>query len=367
VVFGRILSPSPQPLSPGVPEERGLSEQTLKDLSLYYYDKDKNLTAPEAIDRVFPKGFVQLVKALADAADQCIRYNCVVKQIEYDANGVTVATNQGDFCGKYAVITLPLGVLQKCQGKDPLVQFYPPLPDWKLGAINRLGMGRFDKLAMRFPTNFWGKLNLLHNMQQTSHFTIWFTPMADKPILVPLAFADFAKKLETVHDDKVVSMLMDILKPWFAAQNPSIRVPDLVKRGFQRSNWGADQFAFGSYSYLPPGSCPVDRDILSLAVPFALAPSPSQRLFFAGEATHRDHPSSVWGAYESGLREAFRLWLIAAQSKSMRDQAKTAGKQRFLGGKVNPASIWRVYNNSMKAAYRIAGGDREMKGMSRTR
>jgi hypothetical protein len=28
------------------------------------------------------------------------------------------------------------------------------------------------------------------------------------------------------------------------------------------------------------------------------------RLFFAGEATHRRHPASVWGASESGLREA---------------------------------------------------------------
>jgi monoamine oxidase len=35
-----------------------------------------------------------------------------------------------------------------------------------------------------------------------------------------------------------------------------------------------------------------------------LAQPVADRLFFAGEATHRDHPSTVHGAYLSGLRAA---------------------------------------------------------------
>jgi hypothetical protein len=63
----------------------------------------------------------------------------------------------------------------------------------------------------------------------------------------------------------------------------------------------------------------------------------------------------VWGAYDSGLREAFRIWLIALQGDILRDQAKTAGRRRHLKGKVNPAAMWRAYDASMKKAYRLVG------------
>jgi len=43
-------------------------------------------------------------------------------------------------------------------------------------------------------------------------------------------------------------------------------------------------------------------------VPYAAnLPASANRLFFAGEATHRRHPESVWGADESGQREAARI------------------------------------------------------------
>ena len=40
--------------------------------------------------------------------------------------------------------TLPLGVLK--QSSPPAVHFNPPLPDWKTGAIERMGFGNLNKV-----------------------------------------------------------------------------------------------------------------------------------------------------------------------------------------------------------------------------
>jgi monoamine oxidase len=49
------------------------------------------------------------------------------------------------------------------------------------------------------------------------------------------------------------------------------------------TRWRQDPFAFGSYSYLPPGASPADRAALGASV--------DGRLFFAGEATSLDYPA----------------------------------------------------------------------------
>jgi monoamine oxidase len=61
-----------------------------------------------------------------------------------------------------------------------------------------------------------------------------------------------------------------------------------------RSSWSSDPFALGSYSYLPVGSEPAMRK--ALAAPVA------DRVFFAGEATATNNPSTVHGALESAKR-----------------------------------------------------------------
>lgn len=62
------------------------------------------------------------------------------------------------------------------------------------------------------------------------------------------------------------------------------------------TRWRADPFARGSYSYLPVGATPDDRS--------ALAEPVDDVLFFAGEATSLEHPSTVHGALTSGQRAA---------------------------------------------------------------
>lgn len=66
--------------------------------------------------------------------------------------------------------------------------------------------------------------------------------------------------------------------------------------GFARTSWSQDPNALGSYSYLPVGATPKLRE--------ALAEPVDGVLFFAGEATWRENPSTVHGAQASGAAAA---------------------------------------------------------------
>jgi len=79
-------------------------------------------------------------------------------------------------------------------------------------------------------------------------------------------------------------------------------VPEPVE--VRRTRWAADPYAGGSYSYIAVGAASSDNDALAAPV--------GRRLFFAGEATSREHSATVHGAYLSGLRAAEEIARTAA-------------------------------------------------------
>jgi len=70
-----------------------------------------------------------------------------------------------------------------------------------------------------------------------------------------------------------------------------------------RTSWSTDPYAVGSYSFLTVGATPQHRA--------ALAEPIGGRLFFAGEATDLDNPSTVHGALASGRRVAAAIVELA--------------------------------------------------------
>ena len=62
------------------------------------------------------------------------------------------------------------------------------------------------------------------------------------------------------------------------------------------TRWAADPFSRGSHSFARVGATSADRRVLAAPV--------GPQLFFAGEATSEDHPSTVHGALLSGRRAA---------------------------------------------------------------
>lgn len=64
------------------------------------------------------------------------------------------------------------------------------------------------------------------------------------------------------------------------------------------TRWLTDEWSRGSYTFLPPGASPSDREVLA---------EPLGRLVLAGEATSVDHPATVHGALLSGRRAAAQV------------------------------------------------------------
>lgn len=257
-------------------------------LSVQWYDSDGRFSGNESL---FLEGYRVLVEHQARGLD--VRLEHVVSAIRYEANGVTVSTNRGDFIAERALITLPLGVLQA-----GVVKFDPPLPARKTEAIAKLGMGVLNKCFLRFPQPFWDTqldwINYIPDSSRTGRWAEWVSLArpTGKPILLGFNAAEFGLEIEAWPDREIVADAMRTLRTIFGAS-----IPDPLD--WQISRWGSDPFARGAYSFNKLGSEPSMRGDLASPV--------GRVLYFAGEATEGRYFQSVHGAYLSGQRAAAEM------------------------------------------------------------
>ena len=239
-------------------------------------------------DRLFPGGYDQLVTAAAKDLD--VRYNVRVQRIEHGAEPVRVSWQGGMLRAKRVLVTLPLGVLKRGQPS-----FVPALPALKTAAIRRVGMGTLDKLAMKFSTAFWPTapefLGFVGDSLQPAVF-MNFRAFSEHNVLMAFMGGQFARESERSLPVALVSGAVRALRSAFGSAAPA-------PTAYVRTKWHTDPSSRGSYSHLPPGATPKDRD--------ALAEPVNRRLRFAGEATSRKYPGTVHGALLTGSREAAAL------------------------------------------------------------
>ncbi|MFG2603534.1 FAD-dependent oxidoreductase [Streptomyces sp. NPDC048514] len=95
-------------------------------------------------------------------------------------------------------------------------------------------------------------------------------------------------------------------KPGTTPRRGNPAVPEPV--AYLRTSWSADPFARCSYSYLAPSRLGA-RARTMLAAPVA------DRLYFAGEATSSEAPSTAHGALESGRRAAAQVAGVAEEGE----------------------------------------------------
>lgn len=154
-------------------------------------------------------------------------------------------------------------------------------------------MGVLNKVYLKFPEVFWDEKieGFGYIGEEPGEWNDWlsFVPYIGAPVL--MAFHGGAKgfAIEELSDDEIVDGAMDTLRVIYGDEIPA-------PVGFVITRWGKDPLALGSYSHIPPFASGDDLDALSASV--------DDVLYFAGEATHREFPGTVHGAYLSGVAAA---------------------------------------------------------------
>ncbi|GLU23436.1 hypothetical protein SLE2022_394380 [Rubroshorea leprosula] len=266
----------------------------LTDLSAAHWDQDDPYEMGG--DHCFlAGGNWRLIKALCEGIP--ILYGKIVNAIKYGNEGVEVIAGDQVFQADMVLCTVPLGVLKK-----KAIKFEPELPRRKLAAIDRLGFGLLNKVAMTFPYNFWGEeldtfgcLN--ENSSNRGEFFLFYSyhTVSGGQLLIALVAGEAAKTFEFTDPSTLLHRVLSKLRGIYGPKG--IDVPDPIQTICTR--WGGDPLSYGSYSHVRVQSSGSDYDIMAESV--------GNRLFFAGEATTRQYPATMHGAYLSGLREASRI------------------------------------------------------------
>ncbi|KAB7494577.1 Lysine-specific histone demethylase 1A [Armadillidium nasatum] len=309
----------------------------LHNLSLKHWDQDDDFefTGSHLTVR---NGYSCVPVALSEGLD--IRLSTAVRKISYSGSSVEVTVSNArnhsspsTIKGDAVLCTLPLGVLKQSVNQNSnipnTVTFNPPLPQWKIDSMSRLGFGNLNKVVLCFDRVFWDpNSNLFGHVGSTTAsrgelFLFWNLYRA--PCLLALVAGEAAAIMENVSDDVIVGRCIAVLKGIFG--NSAVPQPKetVVTR------WRADPWSRGSYSFVSTGASGNDYDLLAtpLGPHSSNSPPPESvsagapvsngssqtstdaqrqpRLFFGGEHTIRNYPATVHGAFLSGLREAGRI------------------------------------------------------------
>ena len=223
-----------------------------------------------------------------------IEFRKIIEKVTLREDRVIVSSRDENWEADRVILTLPIGVL-----KQGSITFDPKLPAEKTEAIKAIGAGLLNKVALKFPKVFWDPDPhwITRLSEEKGDFTSWlnFVPYTGAPVLVAFNAGAFARKIEKASDEEIKGKAMAALKTLYGDS-----IPDPI--GVQITRWESDPFAHCSYSFPAVGMTEQTRK--DLAAPVA------ERIFFAGEATSSEYPSTVHGAFLSGLREAERIGQI---------------------------------------------------------
>lgn len=237
-------------------------------------------------------GYRSMVQALAAGID--VRLNKEAVSVQVSTGGIqAVCADDSVETGSHVIVTAPLGVLK---GGRP--RFDPPLPPPVQRAVDALGFGRYEKIALRFDSAFWREDGISHlivfpsNADEPSIWVFDLDAFGAGPVLCAhMQYSHLPYVLDRPPAE-AVDWLRDLLAEVFGH-----RIPEPVATVV--TSWANDPFTGGAYSHCPPGADPSMFDLLGEPL--------HGRLLLAGEHTGSARYGYADGAYVSGLRAAERL------------------------------------------------------------
>ncbi|XP_055996920.1 lysine-specific histone demethylase 2-like isoform X1 [Ostrea edulis] len=276
----------------------------LKNVSAIHWDQNEDYPQFSGDNLVICDGYSRVLSKLAEGLD--IEFETRVMKVDYSEETITVFSESGkQWKADKVLVTLPLAVLQEGD-----LEFVPTLPEWKSKAMMSLGVGKVEKIILRFSRPFWRNKvkdckafgHIPEDLDNRGYFNVFYdfsTEEVEKMYLLVTHLTGNALKLRDRLDRDIVAACMEVLKMLF----PEETVPKPLD--YFITKWTKDPLSKMSYSYIPIGVDGDAYDIMSQDV--------ASKVFFAGEATNRQFPQSVTGAYMSGVREAHKIFSVLVE------------------------------------------------------
>jgi monoamine oxidase len=195
------------------------------------------------------------------------------------------------------LVTVSVGVLQATPADGGLD--IRPVPGGFVAALSRIGMGKVQRVVMRFESAPWIDMDGLEvsfaHVPDAPFQTLWREARAGQQQITAWAGGPRAGELSRLDEAARVNAALQSVARATAQDFGSCR-RRLIEAHCHDFNH--DPFVRGAYSYVRPRG---DRAARALASPWL------DTLFFAGEALDLQYPGTVAGALGSGETAARRI------------------------------------------------------------
>jgi monoamine oxidase len=231
------------------------------------------------------QGFGTLLAKLA--AGLPLQLATPVTGIEYwSKNHLTTQTTKGAIRSTAIILTVSTNVLTA--GK---IKFNPELPKRHLDAAGRLKLGSYDHVALELAGNPLGLRadELVFEKSESKQTAAIFANVSGSTLCVVDVAGSFGRDLSA----KGEAAMIDFATGWLSGLYGT-DIKSAVKRR-HATRWNHEPWVLGAASIAAPGAQSARR-IMGEAL--------SNRIFFAGEATHETLWGTVAGAWDSGERAA---------------------------------------------------------------
>jgi monoamine oxidase len=208
------------------------------------------------------------------------------ERIEWDRNGVAVATSKGTLRARAAVVTVSANVLAASK-----IEFKPELPKRQLDAAASLSLGSYDHIALEMPGNPLDlqRDDLVFEQSTTPRTAALLANVSGTDLHLVEIGGSFGRELAEKGEGAMIEFAGDWLASLFGSD-----IKRAIKRG-RATRWNNEPWILGAMSVAAPNAADARRSMME---------SVGGRVWFAGEAVHEMRWGTVDGAWESGMRAA---------------------------------------------------------------
>lgn len=242
--------------------------------------------------KTIAEGMDLLPRALADelGEDSIVFGTSLEKVIQTQDNRVVFKTNNGDFIGDRAILTIPFSCLA-------FVEFNPHLTREKRKCIRSLNYDVSTKVLLQFKKRFWEEEGI-RGGYTISDTPLRFTYYPDSSVsgthavvLASYTWSDDSLKWSGMSEARKIDTALNLLGE---VHGKDIR-SDFVAGS--TADWLMEEHAKGAFALFDPGQ---EREIATII------PKVEGLIHFAGEHTSLRH-AWIEGALESALRVAMEI------------------------------------------------------------